>query len=110
MAGGSAPTIGVPAANMTRRSSYNEELLQALHRAEDAATSLRALGPRVQRTDAALARQEAAHRLARMRYEGGLSGYQDVLIVEDALLARSEERRVGKECVSTFSYPLSTNF
>src|SRR3546814_5106229 len=91
MAGGSAPTIGVPAANMTRRSSYNEELLQALHRAADAATSLRALGPRVQRTDAALARQEAAYRLARMRYEGGLSGYQAVLIVEDALLAAREQ-------------------
>ncbi|WP_236036303.1 efflux transporter outer membrane subunit [Rhizorhabdus histidinilytica] len=71
--------------------SYNEELLQALHRAADAATSLRALGPRVQRTDAALARQEAAYCLARMRYEGGLSGYQAVLIVEDALLAAREQ-------------------
>src|SRR3546814_18531897 len=55
--------------------SYNEELLQALHRAADAATSLRALGPRVQRTDAALARQE-----------------------------RSEERRVGKEWVRKCRY------
>src|SRR3546814_18681214 len=71
--------------------SYNEELLQALHRAADAATSLRSLGPRVQRTDAALARQEAAYRLARMTYEGRLSGYQAVLIVEDALLAAREK-------------------
>jgi NodT family efflux transporter outer membrane factor (OMF) lipoprotein len=67
--------------------SYNEEVLQALHQAADAATSLRALGLRVESTDAALSRQEAAYRLARMRYEGGLSGYQAVLIIEDALLA-----------------------
>jgi NodT family efflux transporter outer membrane factor (OMF) lipoprotein len=71
--------------------TYDEELLQALHEAADAATSLRALGTRVDRTDAALARQEAAHRLARMRYEDGLSDYQAVLISEDALLAAREQ-------------------
>ncbi len=71
--------------------SYNEELLQALHQAADAATSLRALGPRVERTNAALSRQEAAYRLTRLRYEGGLSGYRAVLIVEDALLAAREQ-------------------
>jgi NodT family efflux transporter outer membrane factor (OMF) lipoprotein len=71
--------------------SYNEALLQALHQAADAATSLRALGLRVDSTNAALSRQEAAYRLARMRYEGGLSGYQAVLIIEDALLAAREQ-------------------
>jgi NodT family efflux transporter outer membrane factor (OMF) lipoprotein len=71
--------------------AYDAELLQALHEAADAATSLRALGTRVYRTNAALARQEAAYRLARMRYEGGLSGYQAVLISEDALLAAREQ-------------------
>ncbi|OYY72064.1 MAG: multidrug transporter [Sphingomonas sp. 28-63-12] len=71
--------------------SYNEELLQALHQAADAATSLRTLAMRVERTNAALSRQEAAYRLARLRYEGGLSGYQSVLIVEDALLAAREQ-------------------
>jgi outer membrane protein TolC len=45
----------------------------------------------VNRTQAALARQEAAYRLARMRYEGGLSDYLTVLIIEDALLAAREQ-------------------
>lgn len=71
--------------------NYDDELLQALHQAADAAVSLRALDLRVERTNAALSRQEAAYRLARMRYEGGLSGYQAVLIVEDALLAAREQ-------------------
>lgn len=70
--------------------AYDAQLLQALHEAADAATSLRALGTRVDRTDAGLTRQEAAYRLARMRYEGGLSDYQTVLINEDALVAARE--------------------
>ena len=76
--------------------SYNEELLQAIHQAADAATSLRALESRVEHTNAALFRQEAAYRLARLRYEGGLSGYQAVLIVEDALLtARAQSAELS---------------
>jgi NodT family efflux transporter outer membrane factor (OMF) lipoprotein len=71
--------------------AYDAELLQALHEAADAATSLRALGTRVDRTNAALARQATAYRLARMRYEGGLSNYQAVLISEDALIAAREQ-------------------
>jgi NodT family efflux transporter outer membrane factor (OMF) lipoprotein len=71
--------------------TYNETLLQALHEAADAATSLQALGARVRRTHAALERQESAYRLARMRYEGGLSDYLSVLISEDALLAAREQ-------------------
>ena len=71
--------------------TYNETLLQALHQAADAATSLRALHERVDRTDAAVARQDAAYGLAKMRYEGGLSDYQSVLISEDALLAAREQ-------------------
>ena len=71
--------------------TYDAELLQALHEAADAATSLRALGTRVDRTNAALARQATAYSLARMRYEGGLSNYQAVLISEDALLAAREQ-------------------
>ncbi|MFD2427289.1 efflux transporter outer membrane subunit [Sphingobium scionense] len=71
--------------------TYNETLLQALHQAADAATSLRALHERVDRTNAAVARQEAAYSLANMRYEGGLSDYQSVLISEDALLTAREQ-------------------
>jgi NodT family efflux transporter outer membrane factor (OMF) lipoprotein len=65
---------------------YDETLLGGLHEAADAATSLRSLAPRQDAADAALARQEAAYRLGRMRYEGGLSDYQSVLILENALI------------------------
>ncbi|NUU49055.1 efflux transporter outer membrane subunit [Sphingomonas zeae] len=75
----------------TAVATYNETLLQALHHAADAATSLRALRERVDRTNASVARQEAAYRLAKMRYEGGLSDYQRVLISEDALLSAREQ-------------------
>jgi NodT family efflux transporter outer membrane factor (OMF) lipoprotein len=65
---------------------YDEALLRALHDAADAATSQRALAARQQSADNAVARQESAYRLSRMRYEGGLSDYQSVLIVENSLL------------------------
>jgi NodT family efflux transporter outer membrane factor (OMF) lipoprotein len=71
--------------------TYNETLLQVLHQAADAAASLRALHERVDRSNAAVARHEAAYSLTKMRYEGGLSGYQSVLISEDALLAAREQ-------------------
>jgi NodT family efflux transporter outer membrane factor (OMF) lipoprotein len=65
---------------------YDEALLRALHDVADAATSERALAARQLAADGAVTRQEAAYRLARMRYEGGLADYQSVLIVEDSLL------------------------
>ena len=71
--------------------AYDETLLQALHQAADAAASLRALHERADRTNSAVARHEAAYSLANMRYEGGLSNYQSVLISEDALLAAREQ-------------------
>ena len=70
---------------------YDEALLKALHDAADAATSLRDLEARQHSADAAVARQEAAYRLSRMRYEGGLSDYQSVLIVENALLEARDQ-------------------
>jgi NodT family efflux transporter outer membrane factor (OMF) lipoprotein len=71
--------------------AYDATLLEALRAAADAAASLRALDPRARQTDAALARHEAAYRLSRIRYEGGLSDYQAVLISENALLAAREQ-------------------
>jgi NodT family efflux transporter outer membrane factor (OMF) lipoprotein len=70
---------------------YDATLLETLRAAADAATSLRALGPRIESTDAAVARHEAAYRLSRIRYEGGLSDYQAVLISENSLLAAREQ-------------------
>jgi NodT family efflux transporter outer membrane factor (OMF) lipoprotein len=65
---------------------YDEALLRALHDAADAVTSQSALAARQRAADSAVSRQEAAYRLSLMRYEGGLSDFQSVLIVENALL------------------------
>jgi outer membrane protein TolC len=70
---------------------YDEALLEALHDAADAATSLRSLDGRRRSADAAAARQETAYRLSKMRYEGGLSDYQSVLIAENALLEARDQ-------------------
>jgi NodT family efflux transporter outer membrane factor (OMF) lipoprotein len=70
---------------------YDEALLQALHDAADAATSLHSLDARQQSADAAAARQESAYRLSRMSYEGGLSNYRSVLIVENAMLEARDQ-------------------
>ncbi|MET0546845.1 MAG: efflux transporter outer membrane subunit [Caulobacterales bacterium] len=66
--------------------SYNQAVVQALQQVADAATSKRALQTRLTESRAALAANEDAYRIARMRYEGGLSNYQAVLIAEDAVL------------------------
>lgn len=66
--------------------AYNATLLNALREVADAATSRRHLGKRLKaRTDAYEAANEA-HRIATLRYRGGLSNYLDVLSAEDALL------------------------
>lgn len=70
---------------------YDETLLKALHDAADAAASLHSLDTRQRSADAAAARHETAYRLSRMRYEGGLSNYQSVLIAENALLEARDQ-------------------
>jgi NodT family efflux transporter outer membrane factor (OMF) lipoprotein len=71
--------------------AYDAALLHALREAADAATSLQALSPRTSRTEAAVARMEAAYRLSRIRYDSGLSDYHAVLISENALLSAREQ-------------------
>jgi outer membrane protein TolC len=66
--------------------TYDATLVQALHQVADVAASERALGTRLEQSRAALEANEEAYRLTRMRYEGGLSNYQAVLIAEDAVL------------------------
>lgn len=67
--------------------SYDATLLQAVREVADAANSERALGDRLKESREALADDEAAYKVARLRYEGGLSNYQSVLLAEDAVLA-----------------------
>jgi NodT family efflux transporter outer membrane factor (OMF) lipoprotein len=77
---------GVRADYAAAVASYDETLTEALHDVADAATSERALGARVKESADALAADEEAYRIARLRYEGGLANYQSVLLAEDAVL------------------------
>lgn len=66
--------------------TYDATLVQALQQVADVAASERALGTRLKESSDALAANEEAYKLTRMRYEGGLSNYQSVLLAEDAVL------------------------
>jgi NodT family efflux transporter outer membrane factor (OMF) lipoprotein len=66
--------------------SYDATLVQALQELADTAASERALGVRLEESRAALAADEEAYKLTRLRYEGGLANYQSVLLAEDAVL------------------------
>lgn len=66
--------------------SYDATVVQALHDVADVTASERALTKRLSGSRQALAAQEEAYRIARQRYDGGLTNYQSVLIVEDSVL------------------------
>jgi NodT family efflux transporter outer membrane factor (OMF) lipoprotein len=68
--------------------SYDATLTEAFHQVADAVTSERALSGELATANAALAASEDAYRIARLRYEGGLSNYQSVLLAEQGVLAR----------------------
>lgn len=70
---------------------YDAAVTEALHEVADAANSEKALGERLASSREALARLEAAYSVARLRYQGGLSTFQAVLLAENAVLA---QRRV----------------
>ncbi|KPF78938.1 multidrug transporter [alpha proteobacterium AAP81b] len=84
---------------------YDGAVVTALRDVADAATSARALVGRRAEAAAALAAQEEAFRLARLRYEGGLSDYQSVLIAEDAVLQR--RRLVASLAARAFSLDIA---
>jgi len=67
---------------------YDGSVVRALQDVADAAASARALTTRLAEARAALAFEEEAYRVARLRYTGGLATYQSVLIVEDTVLQR----------------------
>ena len=66
--------------------SYEATLIQALQELADTAASARALTARLKESRTALAADEEAYKLTRLRYEGGLANYQSVLLAEDAVL------------------------
>jgi NodT family efflux transporter outer membrane factor (OMF) lipoprotein len=67
--------------------NYNQSVLSAYGQVADAVTSRRTIAARLLGTRKALAAGEEAYAIARLRYEGGLSAYIDVLNIEDRLLA-----------------------
>ncbi|MFZ2996113.1 efflux transporter outer membrane subunit [Sphingobium sp.] len=67
--------------------TYDKAVLGAYQEVADAVTSRRALDERLVDARAAFTASQEAYGVARKRYEGGLSPYNDVLNVEDQLLA-----------------------
>lgn len=67
--------------------SYNQFVLSAYSQVADAVTSRRTIATRLLGARKALAAGEEAYAIAKLRYEGGLSAYTDVLNIEDRLLS-----------------------
>jgi NodT family efflux transporter outer membrane factor (OMF) lipoprotein len=78
---------GARADHVAAVAEYDRTVTQALREVADVAVSQKALSTRLARSREALAASEAAHRIARDRYQGGLSTYLEVLRAEDALIA-----------------------
>jgi NodT family efflux transporter outer membrane factor (OMF) lipoprotein len=78
---------GARADHVAAVAEYDRAVQQALRDVADVTVSQKALATRLQRSREALAAAEAAHKIARDRYTGGLSTYLEVLRAEDALIA-----------------------
>lgn len=68
--------------------AYDQTLVQALQEVADAAAGERALQTRLTAAREALEAGEASYKVARLRYEGGLSTYITLLSAEDAVIAQ----------------------
>lgn len=68
--------------------AYDAAVTEAFRQTADALASQKALAGELADSRAALVASEDAYRIARQRYEGGLSTYQTVLIAEQLVLRR----------------------
>ena len=68
--------------------AYNAAVVNALRDVADVAASERALSVRLTESRAALAASEDGYRIAKLRYQGGLSTYQNVLVAEEMVLTQ----------------------
>jgi NodT family efflux transporter outer membrane factor (OMF) lipoprotein len=68
--------------------SYDAAVTEAFHQVADVVASSRALATQLADSRAALAASEDAYRIARLRYQGGLSTYPAVLLAEQQVLQR----------------------
>lgn len=74
--------------------TYNQAVADALREVADAIVDRRALEAQLTQQRAGLQAAQAAYRVARLRYEGGLSSYIDTLSIESSLI---EQRRAVAE-------------
>ncbi|MDO6413827.1 efflux transporter outer membrane subunit [Sphingomonas sp. BIUV-7] len=106
--GNAGPALSLPIFDSGRRSGdyrssrgdydaavadYDRVLLGALREVADAVSNRAGLQREDKDVRASLAQSETAYRIARLRYEGGLSTYLSVLTAEDAVVAA--RRRVA---------------
>ncbi len=68
--------------------SYDAAVTEAFRQVADVVASARSLGTQLADSRAALAASEDAYRIAKLRYQGGLSTYPAVLLVEQDVLSR----------------------
>ena len=68
--------------------SYDAAVTEAFRQVADVVASSRALQSQLADSRAALAANEDAYRIAKLRYQGGLSTYPSVLLVEQNVLRR----------------------
>jgi NodT family efflux transporter outer membrane factor (OMF) lipoprotein len=68
--------------------SYDAAVTEAFRQVADVVASSRALSSQVADSRAALAASEDAYRIAKLRYQGGLSTYPAVLLAEQGVLQR----------------------
>lgn len=68
--------------------SYDATVTEAFRQVADVVASSRAIGTQLADSRAALAASEDAYRIARLRYQGGLSTYPAVLLAEQGVLSR----------------------
>lgn len=66
--------------------NYDRTVVEAYREVADTVTSQRALELRLADVRAALGASEESYKIARLRYEGGLSTFLDALVVEERLL------------------------
>jgi len=68
--------------------SYDAAVTEAFHQVADVVASSRALQSQLADSRASLAASEDAYRIAKLRYQGGLSTYPAVLLAEQGVLQR----------------------
>ncbi len=70
--------------------AYDQAVTEALREVADVTASEKALLSRREESQKALNFYEGAYKVARLRYQGGLSTFQSVLLAEDAVLTQRQ--------------------